>query len=105
MTRFSSLLLAVCAVFATTVRCDEAQEEFLRREPALVARTGGQWEAQLFLTNESTQILQTPFNPALDGRSLLESWMGKRQQTCVNSGYSPCTGNLLHLTLAPLLRD
>lgn len=92
MVRFSKLLVSVCALFSTAVQCDKTQDEFLRRDPALVERTGSQFEAQLFLTNESAQVYQTPFNSLLDSRSLLESWMGKRQETCLNSGYSPCSG-------------
>lgn len=26
----------------------------------------------------------------LDGRSLINSWLNKRQRTCVDAGYGPC---------------
>jgi hypothetical protein len=33
---------------------------------------------------------------SLDGRSLLASWLGIRQEVCVNPGYQPCAGELPH---------
>ena len=92
MAILGTIFVATCALFSALVQCNEAQDKILRRDSALVNRGDGPWEAQLFLRNGSEQSYQTPFNPLLDSRSLLESWMGKRQETCTNSGYSPCTG-------------
>jgi hypothetical protein len=92
MSGLKALFLTVWVIFSPAIRCDEAQEDFLAREPAVVARAAKQWEAQLFQPNKSTQTTQTPFTPVLDGRTLLDSWMGKRQQTCEDTGYSLCTG-------------
>jgi hypothetical protein len=32
----------------------------------------------------------------LDGRSLLDSWLGKRAFICNNAGYSPCPGKVTY---------
>jgi hypothetical protein len=33
----------------------------------------------------------------LDSRSLMDSWLGRRQLVCDNAGYSPCPGKVLLL--------
>lgn len=39
-----------------------------------------------FVDKSGSEIGSMP----LDGRALLNSWMGKRQRTCNDAGYSPC---------------
>ena len=94
MSVFSRLLIIGYVLLSALVRADKAQNKVPQEDSAIIARRGAPWDAQLFLKNESEQTYQMPFNRLLDSRSLLESWMGKRQETCVNSGYSPCTGTL-----------
>lgn len=46
-------------------------------------------------TGEASKFGEMP----LDGRSLIDSWLGKRQFTCTNSGYSPCTSKFTRFIL------
>jgi hypothetical protein len=63
----------------------------------LVNREDGPPQALEFKakTGEASKFGEMP----LDGRSLIASWLGKRQFTCTNSGYSPCTSKLTHLLI------
>lgn len=53
--------------------------------------TAGLQEAKRNVGNAKRSLGSMP----LDGRSLLDSWLGKRVFICDNAGYSPCAGKVI----------
>jgi len=64
---------------------------------ALLPRVDGPPAPTRYYANNSTQ---SSFQVGLAGRSLLDSWLDRRDRGCTDAGYSPCSSKY---TLVPAL--
>lgn len=109
MTCFSRIFALVIIFLSTCVWCDDwntpgggilaepgpQHDRFVRRNPAVFVRQDI-YEPLRYEAEKSSK--GTPFleDRALDGPSLLASWLGARQLVCNNAGYFVCANDPSH---------
>lgn len=81
MPRYIRSLAVALSLFALKVLSDSLEDLSARGDAPMNA-----------LRHESGQSAQSPMADLLDGRSLLDSWLGRRQ-SCL-AGYSDCSSKL-----------